>query len=528
MVAVALPARAATSRLAALPYYWQAVIVIALGSFMVFLNMTVVNVALPRIIQVFQGTVGQGQLVLTSYMVALAVVAPTSGYFSDTFGAKRTYLASVAMFTVGTALCGLSLSIESLIVFRVFQGIGGAMILPLGQAILFQVVPPEKRGTVMGIYGFPLLTAPMLGPAIGGYLVEFVDWRLIFAVGAPAGALAILLGSAILRELPLRPAGTFDWAGFILAGVGFSTALLGLSMAPTEGWTSPPVLALGAAAALALPAFVIVELAREHPMLDLRILLNRTYSLAMVLTGITTIAMFSSMFLLPLFLQNTRGVGPLTTGLLLIPQAATASLVMPITGRLFDRFGPAPLVVPGLFALTYATWMLAGIDPDMSDGLLAVALVLRGIAMGTCMMPVNTVSMDSVPRPKIARAAALTNVLRQLFGAFGTCVFATLLADRQFYHQAMLAQTINDTNISAVQMLSDTKLNLVGQGWTEANADTAGLIVLARQVRSSAAVHAYDDCFIVAALVALVGVVPALFLRRARRSATAPTGRQSR
>src|SRR5205823_3459342 len=204
MAVVALPVSAVRLRLAGIAYHWQAVAVIVLGSFMVILNSTVLNVALPRIIQIFQTTVDQGQLVITSYMVAMAAVMPATGYVSDRFGARRAYLTSITLFTVGSTLCGLAPSIEGLILCRVLQGLGGGMTMPLGMSILLQVVPPRQRGTVMGVYGLPTLSAPMIGPIVGGYIVENLGWRPIFLVGIPVGALAVLLGAAVLRETPRR------------------------------------------------------------------------------------------------------------------------------------------------------------------------------------------------------------------------------------------------------------------------------------------------------------------------------------
>jgi EmrB/QacA subfamily drug resistance transporter len=517
VVAVAFPRAGIRERVFALPYHWQAVIVIVLGSFMVFLNMTIVNVAMPRIIQVFQTTVDRGQLVIAAYMVALAVVAPASGYASDRFGAKRVYLTSIALFTVATTFCALAANIEMMIVFRIIQGLGGAMILPLGMTILFQVVPPQQRGSVMGVYGVPLLIAPMMGPVLGGYLVEFVDWRFVFIVGTPVGVLAVLCGMLILRETPIRAGGGFDWWGFWFASIGFSSALAALARAPADGWTAPHVLLLWLIAAFCIPAFILVELTQEHPLLDLRVLMNTTYAIATVLTGISTVAMFSSLFLLPLFLQNTRGLGAMDSGLLMLPQAGTAALMMPIAGRVLDKFGPRPLVVPGLVALAYATWLLSKMTLDTPDNDLRIALVLRGIAMGCMMMPVSTVAMETIPRQLISRATALTNVNRQLFGAFGTAVFASLLVERQELHQEILSQTVTATDIATLQTLSTVRQSLIAQGMALGSVDTAGLMLLARQVAQNAAVKAFDDCFVVATFIALVGIVPAIFLKRARR-----------
>src|SRR3954471_13693161 len=273
------PAHRIGARLAAIPYHWQALIVIALSAFMVILDTTIVNVALPKIIQVFQSNVSTGQLVLAGYLLALAVVVPASGSLSDTFGAKRTYLTTIVLFTIGSALCGLAPSMEGLIVFRVIQGLGGGMLMPLGMSLLFQVAPPAQRGTIMGVFGLPMLIAPMVGPTFGGYLVQYVDWRPIFTLNVPGGILATLAGWFILRETPRRTGTRFDWAGFILLATSFSTAMLALERAPQDGWSDPYVVILLMIAATTFPCWIVVELSQEQPLLDLTILRNRTYAL---------------------------------------------------------------------------------------------------------------------------------------------------------------------------------------------------------------------------------------------------------
>ncbi len=512
------PAAARRLSLAGLPYHWQALVVIVLGSFMVVLDTTIVNIALPRIIQVFQSTVDEGDLVLTGYLLALAVVMPATGYLSETFGAKRIYLTTIGLFTLGSLLCGFAPNMGGLVAFRVLQGLGGGLTQPLGMSILFQAAPPNQRGTVMGVFGLPLLVAPAIGPTLGGYLVEYVDWRWIFTLNVPIGVLAVLLGYLILRETPRRAGARFDWAGFLLSAVGFSAALLALSKAPADGWTAPHIVVLWLVAAAAIPCWVVVELAQEQPLLDLSVLTERTYLLATLVLLVTTAALYSTLLLLPLFLQNVRGLGAMETGLLLLPNALAAAVMMPLSGRLLDRIGARPLAVPGLLLLAYGTWIVVGLDPGTPDSLLTLSLLLRGAATGLVFMPVMTMSMDNVPPHQVPRATALSNVLRQLAGAFSTAMFASLLLDRERFHQAILTQLLTPASLAATHLLSATQAALQQHGLTATAAHTAGLMALARQVSLASTVRAFDDCFYVATLVAVAGVVPALFLKRSRRA----------
>jgi EmrB/QacA subfamily drug resistance transporter len=496
-------------------------IVIVLGSFMVVLDTTIVNIALPRIIQVFQTDVNEGQLILTGYMLALAVVMPATGYLSDTFGAKRTYLVTILLFTIGSALCGLAPNIEGLVLFRVLQGLGGGLVQPLGMSMLLQAAPPSQRGSIMGIYGLPILVAPVIGPTLGGYLVEYVDWRVIFTLNVPIGVLTLVAGAALLRETLRRAGAHFDWIGFFLSATGFSAALVALEKAPQDGWTAPHIMLLWLIAAAVIPCWIVVELAQDEPLLDLSVLRDRTFAVATLVTLVAMVALYASLLLLPLFLQNVRGLGAMETGFLLFPQAIAAGIMMPLAGRLLDQVGPKPVVIPGLLLLGYSTWLLVAIDPDTSDNFIRVVLLLRGVAIGLMFMPTMTVAMDAIPPIQIPRASALSNVLRQLFGAFGTGVFASLLLDRTTYHQAMLSQTVTATNVAAVNLLNNTQLALVGQGLTDAASQSAGLAMLWRQVTVAATVRSFDDCFYASMLISLAGVIPALWLKRGSRTRSA-------
>jgi len=517
-VATLNPAVPRRLSLAGLPYHWQALIVIVLGSFMVVLDTTIVNIALPRIIQVFQSTVDEGDLVLTGYLLALAVVMPATGYLSDTFGAKRIYLTTVGLFTLGSLMCGFAPNMGGLVAFRVLQGLGGGLTQPLGMSILLQAAPPNQRGTVMGIFGLPLLVAPAIGPTLGGYLVEYVDWRWIFTLNVPVGVTAVVLGFMILRETPRQSGARFDWPGFLLSAIGFSSALLALSKAPADGWTAPHIVVLWLVAAAAIPCWVVVELAQTQPLLDLSVLAERTYLLATLVLIVTTAALYSTLLLLPLFLQDVRGLGAMETGLLLLPNALAAAVMMPLSGRLLDKIGARPLAVPGLLLLAFGTWIVVNLDPGTPDSLLTLSLLMRGAATGLVYMPVLTMAMDNVPRPQVPRATALQNVLRQLAGAFSTAMFASLLLDRERFHQAILSQLLTPASLAATHLLNASQAALLQYGLTEANARTAALMGLAQEVALASTVRAFDDCFFVATLVALFGVLPALLLKRSRKA----------
>lgn len=248
-------------------------------------------------------------------------------------------------------------------------------------------------------------------------------------------------------------------------------------------------------------------------MLELRVFKNRTFALATGVSFVVTAGMFSSIFLLPLFLQNFRGLGAMKTGILLFPQALASGLTMPISGRLFDRFGPRPLMTTGLVLLCLATWKLSFLDVTTSDSSIRLILIVRGMAMGLVMMPAMTTAMNTLSGPLVARGSALSNVLRQLFGAFGTAIFATLLQSRQTFHLAMLSQKVTMDDPTVRTAMAMLQRMFAHQGLSAVEAKTAAIMMLSRQAALKASVMSFDDCFYVAAVVCIVGVLPALFLK---------------
>jgi DHA2 family multidrug resistance protein len=505
-----------------LDYKWQVLMCTVFGTFMIMLDSTIVNIALPKITTVFGVGVNDAQLVVTSYMLALAVIMPATGYLGDTLGTKRLYLITMALFTGGSLLCGLAWSNSSLVAFRVIQGLGGGMMSPLGMTMLFKAVPPRERNTVMGVYGLPIILAPVLGPTVGGYIVEYVDWRVIFTLNVPVGLVGIFMGWRLLRESERIPGLKFDYPGFFLSAIAFSSLLLGLSDAPNDGWTAPHIvfrLVLGFAALL---AWIVVELKSATPLLELRLFKSTLFSLSIAISFILTAGLFGSQLLLPLFLQSFRGLGAAEAGLITMWGALALAPMMPLAGRIMDRVGLRPLLVFGLPIVAATTWLFSAIDVTTTDTTIKQWLVLRSIALGLVMMPSFTAAMNAAPLHLMSRASSLTNVMRQVFGAFGTALFVSVLQTRQKYHAAMLQQTVTPDNLPLQQVMAQAQQWIVGHGGSAAQAQMASIMAVMQQVQLTAAVMAFDDVFRVAALLTLLGIIPALFMRTPKAPAGAP------
>jgi EmrB/QacA subfamily drug resistance transporter len=520
MAAVSLPAAAAPRQFGGVSYKWAVLMVTVVGMFMSILDQTVVNVALPHIISVFNASVDSVQLVVTGYALSLAIIIPATGYLQDTFGSKRVWLFSLAAFTIGSALCGFSWNTQTLIVFRVLQGLGGGMLQPLAMAMIYKVVPPAERGFTMGILGIPLLVAPAIGPTMGGWLVEYVDWRTIFLINVPIGALGILMSVSMLHDSETKPGLKFDTAGFVTAAVAFSCSLVALSNAPQDGWTAPYIVGLLVTSVIFFVAWIVVEFRVADPLLDLRLFQDGTFTIGVVVLFVVTTAMFGASFLLPLFLQNIRGLGAMETGLLLLPQGIAAALTMPIGGKLFDKIGARPLLVFGLSLLALATWMYVTLDVETPNNVIVLALILRGASMGFIFMPLQTAMMNRVPMAKINRGSSLTSAIRQLFASFGVAVVATVLTSRQTFHQAVLAERVTG-QAPMVQRLMGAIGGMAAQhGWSTEQARSFLVQAMNGQVIERAAVMAFDDAFVFLTILCIVAIIPSLFLGRGRDGAT--------
>jgi DHA2 family multidrug resistance protein len=388
--------------------------------------------------------------------------------------------------------------------------------------MLFQVVPPDRRNTVMGFFGLPLMLAPVLGPTLGGYLVEYIDWRVIFTLNVPIGLIGIFLGFTLLRESTHVPGLKFDLRGFVLSAVGFSAMLLGLSDAATDGWTSASVLVRFAIGIVALGAWVWVELTDEHPLLDLRLFRIPIFTFSALVSFVLTVGMFGGMLVLPLFMQNLRGLGAAETGLILMTQVLPMTIAMPLVGRLVDKVGARVIILTGLPLLALTTWQMSALDLTTSDNTIRLWLAARGAAMGLVMMPSMTAGLNAVPLPQMSRASAMSNVMRQVFGAFGTAIVVTILQQRQTFHTAILSQTVTPENIPLQQAIAAAQQWALSQGMTAVQAQAMGMMVAARQVALSAAVMGFDDVFRVTAVVTLLAIPPALFMKTRKVTGRGP------
>ncbi|NHC13231.1 DHA2 family efflux MFS transporter permease subunit [Motilibacter deserti] len=403
--------------------------VVVLGSVLVILDATIVNVALQALATDLEAPLTTIQWVVTGYTLALATVIPLSAWTIDHFGAKRTFLASIFLFVLGSALAGAAWNVESLIALRVLQGFGGGLLSPVGMTILTRAAGPARVGRVMAVMGVPMLLGPICGPILGGWLVDDFSWRWIFFINVPVGALAIFLAAKVLDRDEKQAAYSIDWLGVVLLSPGLAAVIYGFAKSGEEGTflhaqVLVPVLLGGAA----LAAFVVHALHREAPLVDLRLFANKVFTAATSTLALLVVSVFGGMLLLPLYLQVVRGESAMDTGLLLAPQGLGAMVAMPLAGTLADRTGVGRIVPFGLAAVAASFLGLTQIEGDTSYWLLAALLFLMGLGMGFSMMPTFTGAMQTLRRVDVANASTALNIVQQVAASVGTAVLSVLLA----------------------------------------------------------------------------------------------------
>ena len=459
-------------------HVWRISAVVMIGSIMSILDTTIVNVALATLSHKLHASISEIQWVVTGYMLSLAAVIPVSGWAARRFGAKQVYLLSLVLFTAGSALCGLATSSTELIIFRVLQGVGGGMILPVAQLMMADAAGPKRMGRVMSVIAVPAMLAPILGPTLGGLIIQNLSWRWIFYVNVPIGVIGFIIALRMLPRVEREQVDRLDVRGLLLMATGLPLFTYGLAeVGITGSFGSPKVIGPCLAGIALVGLFVVHALRVPKPLLDLRLYRRPTFSSASVAMFCLGAALFGGMILLPLYWQDVRLESVVDTGLLTAPQGLGAAIAMPFAGKLTDRIGGGPPALFGVTLCALATIPFGLIGAHTSIVWLSFAMFIRGIGIGFGFMPTMAAAFASLKRSELASATPQLNVLQRVGGSIGTAVLAVVL------QRALTgAHTL------------------------------------------SAAAHAYGTAFWASAILAAIGIVPAYILLRAERAARAAKG----
>ena len=410
--------------------------VVVLGAIMSILDVTVVSVALRTFQNTFNATSAQVAWTMTGYTLALAAVIPLTGWAADRFGTKRLFMLAVLLFTLGSTLCASAPSLALLVVFRVLQGLGGGMLMPLGMTIMTRAAGPQNVGRVMAILGIPMMLGPICGPILGGWLVDAASWHWIFLINVPIGVLTLLYAARVLPKDDVEPSQSFDFVGMLLLSPGLASLLYGVSSIPGAKqqhgtvWTAQ-VVVFTVIGALLVAAFVPWALSRRnaHPLIDLRLFRDPHMTIAIVAMALFAVAFFGAGLLFPLYFQQVLGHKAMGSGLLLIPQGLGAMLTMPVAGALADRMGPGKVVLTGIVLDSIGLAFFIHIGSDPSTLRILAGLFIMGLGMGATMMPMFSAALATLKHEQIARGTTLLNVTQQVSGSIGTAIFSVILTN---------------------------------------------------------------------------------------------------
>lgn len=478
-----------------------------------------INIALPNIMQVFGFTMDSVVWVSLSYMLPYGSILPITGKLGDQFGRKRMYLTGLAIFTAATLLVGLAWNSTLLIFFRVVQGIGAGLLFPNSMALVSEAFSSQERGQALGLWGALAAGGSALGPTLGGLIVEYLDWRLIFYSILPVAALALLLGAKVLKESTAGDEGAkIDYAGGILLVVSLICLLLVLNQGADEGWSSLYILSLSAITILSMAAFIAVEYRVEKPMVDLTLFNNLTFTVSNLVGFLSFMAMYGGLFLLPFYLRNIQGFTAIKSGISMLPLTLSMVLLAPLGGRLATKYGSK---IPGSLGMAIMAWALFSfrlLDARTPYSYVATGLVIMGVGLALTMSPLSNGVMGTLPKNKLGVGSGVFNLFKNVGGSVGVAVMGTLLDTRQLVHSANYKTYLDSSSHAAAHTLVTLQSGFVHEGFSAGQAKLLALNMLQGMVSQQAAIAAFGDVFLITAVLCAIGIIPALFIQDAKKS----------
>ena len=495
---------------------WIVTISVMMATFMELLDTTVVNVAIPHISGSLAASVDEGTWVVTSYLVANAIILPMSGWLARYLGRKKLLLLCVGGFTLTSLFCGLSTSLPGLIFFRVLQGLTGGGLQPLAQAILLETFPREKHGQAMAAYGIGILIAPILGPTLGGWITDNYSWRWIFYLNLPVGLFSMLMISRFVYDPPYirRAAGRIDLWGIGLLALGFGTLQVVLDTGQRKDWFSSDYIRFFATVCvIGLVALVIRELMVKEPIVDLRALTDRSFAAGVFLITQLGFVLYASLVLLPIYLQTLLGYPAYNAGLALSPRGIGSLATMPLTGYLTSKTDPRRLIVVGITLGSFTMWQLSRLNLNAGYWDIFWPQVLQGIALALLFIPLMALSMSSIPKEKMGNATSIFNLMRNIGGSFGIALMTTFLARRGQFHQSNLVAHITAGSLPTQRMTGAAQAWFYSHGASAYDAHRKALGALYGMVQQHAAMLAFVEAFWIMAVM-FFSLLPLAFLLR--------------
>jgi DHA2 family multidrug resistance protein len=495
---------------------WIIAVAVMLGTFMEVLDTTVVNVSLPHIAGNLSATVDEATWVLTSYLVSNAIILPMTGWLSNHFGRKRILMTSIAGFTVASVACGLAPSLPFLIIFRVIQGATGGGLQPLSQAIMLEAFPPEGRGKAMAFWGLGIVVAPMLGPVLGGWITENYSWRWVFYINLPVGILALVMSSLFIFDPKYiaRKSARVDYMGICLLALGMGALQIMLDKGQEDDWFSSNFIrVLLALAIIGIVWFVINELMENHPVVDLRVFKNRSYSAGVFLMTVLGFVLYGSTVLIPIFLQQLLGYSALDAGWAMLPRGLGSFLAMPFVGLLMSKIEPRKLLFVGLSVGAYALWSLSRVNLNAGYWNVFWPQFIQGASMGFVFVPLTTVTHGTISRERMGNATSLFNLMRNIGASIGIAMVTTTVARHTQTNFNVLGRSVTQTNPAMSQMTGAARGWFMAHGMDATTATRQAYASVFGMVAQQASMTAFIYTFRMLAIIFIV-ILPLILIMK--------------
>jgi DHA2 family multidrug resistance protein len=500
---------------------WIITITVILASLLELIDTTIVNVALPDIMGNLGATLEDAGWIITGYAVANVIILPMSGWLGDRFGRKNYFITSILVFTFASFLCGQAHSLTELVLFRILQGLAGGGLLSTAQAILMETWPREELGMATALFGLGAVVGPTVGPTIGGYIIEHLNnWRWIFYVNIPVGAIAAFFVSAFVRESPMHAKGKpIDWWGIALLTAGVGSLQVVLEKGESEDWFQTPYIAvLALTTILAGIAFIWRELSTDHPVVNFRILKNRSFAIGIVTSFVLGFALYGSVFIFPIFCQNLLGFNAQQTGIILFPSGIATICLMPFVGVMLKRGVPGQFMATGGFFLFFVfTYMLSNSTLESGTSDFFWPLVIRGIGMAILFVPLTTLALQDLKGPEIGQGAGLNNMMRQLGGSFGVALLTTLIHIKSGKVRSVLLENINPYNPGYVQRHAGMVNGFISQGRSSFDAEQMANRAMEGLITKQTMLVTYDSMYLIIGVFVLC-CIPIVFLQKFKKN----------
>lgn len=507
---------------------WTIAVTVMFGAFMAVMDTSVVNVSMAHMMGSFGADLSSITWVATSYSIAEIIMVTMSGWWSSLIGRKTLYLASFAIFTIGSILCGTATTFEQMICYRILQGIGGGALIPVSQAILRETFPPQQQGMAMAIYGMGVVLAPALGPTLGGWLTDVYGWPWVFFINVPVCILAMMLTSRFVHDPPYLRRGvqSIDWLGIIFLTVCLTGMQIILERGQEENWFESNQIIVGTIITVAsFVGLIVWELRHPAPVVNLRVLKDRNLTLGSTMGLIFGISLFGTTFILPQFTQQLLGYPAFESGMALAPRAVTLLLMMPIAGWLYQRIGAKPLVLGGIFFIVWSYYDLMQLNLNAGIADLILPLLIMGVGMPFMFVPLSTVSLSSISRSDVTDASSIYTLSRRVGGNIGYALVATLLDSRIQVHRVYMGEHINSFN-AATEAFRNTLINaLRSLGIDPLDASHLSIGMLENILRRQTTMLAYNDISFICGAMFLV-LIPLVFFLPSRKKILAIAARK--